>query len=103
MTFAASSDRRATCHGTAFIFAPFPRGRDATRVNGRILVSLSWEESKPETLVLVPVAGPVPVADSRPAVIGIVGPRAAATDPIRSVWHPMFLYHTSPKSGSIRN
>ncbi len=45
---------------------------------------VSWEQDKPEPVVVVPVAGFVPVAIRATTVPGVVVPATAAEDPVRA-------------------
>ncbi len=62
-----------------------PTSRSASCLLAGLPGSMTWAKGKPEPEVAGPVAGDVPVADSRPAEPGPDVPRAAANDPVRAI------------------
>ena len=71
--------------GTALeLFGPFGLGT-AAGSGGEIHRRSSWGKGKPETEVVVAIRRVVVVTVSRPAVIGIVVPAAAAINTVRAL------------------
>jgi hypothetical protein len=90
----------------ASVFAPDKTGDriSSGSAGWHPLRPVSWKADKPESVVVVPVVRVVPVAVRRPAILGIVVPRAAPQNPDRaSGGNPKPLDDICTKISGIRH